>query len=94
MKVEKVIITWDNDGVTHKRAFLFGGYSQTLEHYMQMVAIAKHDYPQLKDEDIDVSKVRKSIDRNRFSVISFSVDTLELHPDYTVSTRFDFEYYF
>lgn len=80
------IVAWEKN----QRAFIFGGYCDTLEAYLELAAQAKKDFPGVTDKDLILSKVRGNSYMQGKICISFTVESS--HPNYPVWDKFDFTY--
>lgn len=95
MNISKRIIRHSIDYETgtaeFANGFIFGDYGWSLEKYKQLAEIAKRDFPFLKDEDIEIDRVRESTYMKDFSYIRFSLPSDTVATGYTMTTRKDFE---
>ena len=84
-------IDYQPEPVTYANGFIFGDYGWSLEKYKQLAEVAKRDFPFLKDEDIEVDRVRKSTYMKDFSYIRFPLPADTIATGYTMTSRKDFE---
>jgi len=88
--VEKRIIHWQSGNTQYARAFIFGNYGWSVADYMELVKIAKADFPELTDADIQVGSVRESSYMKGFKLICWPVEGGTSHEGYADWDRFDF----
>lgn len=69
----KLLYSWTINNCQYNRAFIIGGYEDTLAHINRMITEAKKDFPNISDSDITVSKIYHSNRYKYMSVISFLI---------------------
>jgi len=99
-KYDKRIIThrWGNnptnDEFTSSNGFVIsaGTYSRSLAFLKAAAAEAKHDFPGLKDEDIEPFIITRSTYNKGFAGIRFPLPENAVRSGYSQEKRLDFSY--
>ncbi len=87
----KRIIRWESGGRRYAKGYIFGDHGWTVTDYAKLVNQAKEDFPGLTDDDIELSRVTKSLYMNRFKTVEFRLEPTQTHPEYQIWDKWDFE---
>jgi len=82
-----------NDEYTGSNGFIISNrYDKSIAHYLELVEIAKKDFPFLKDEDIECCEVRRSSYNQGCPFIKFSLPENTKKKGYEGYKNIDFDW--